>query len=612
MDKRMEQNDIFYRAFFGYQKEFLGNKENEIFQKAILVKKDPDDFLLMTETEVTIDEDWILAIEKGLIYVGKAIREERQFIRNNGEVLPIEKIRSVSKDSVVDLAKHSDYITHLPENEEDPLIPDKLFMVQRESEYAVYENRVIYTALDYLKDFVTSRLSAITEASNLYEGKCSIRKNLIFSYRRLDFTLALGEKRENDPIATEKNKQNDLIRRINSVLEDIVVLLRRPLMQEVAKAPKVKRPIVKTNVLKMDVNFKESLALYDFVSSYSKPGYTITKKEKKIAPFPEEISNKLAQIISLSSFLAYMINNAIEPTLQADFLAEEKRRKAISDQAILEEINALLNKAKESGKPIGEYLLLLTNGYKILQTKIEEAKKELADLAARYEAKILTLNSAHEKMMKDAKEKHQRILDSIIADHEKELIEIKATHEKEIAEMIAKHEAEIASLNTTHAQELATTKADLQEEKRLALEAKDKEYAAKEDQLNSAIEGLRAKEAEQDSAIARLTKERDSSLAAEAKAKKSCEEQIATAGKGKDEAIAKAAEEVRLAKAELASLRVKSGAGPQPSDFGSRERFLELEEEKKTLDSFFDLAWKQTRKSIRRSLLRNNPCKKKK
>ena len=185
----MDQNDIYYRAFLAYENEFLGNKENTLIKKSLSAKKSADDFVLMTVTQCQIDEDWVLAIEKGLVYMGKAIREERQFIRNNGEVLPIEKIRSVSKDSVSDLAKHSDYITRLPDNEEDPLIPDKLFMVRRESEYAVYENRVVYTALSYLKDFVSSRLMAITEAANLYEGKCQMRKSFVFGYRKIDFVM---------------------------------------------------------------------------------------------------------------------------------------------------------------------------------------------------------------------------------------------------------------------------------------------------------------------------------------------------------------------------------------------------------------------------------------
>ena len=44
-------------------------------------------------------------MEKGLVHIEKAIKEERQFIRSNGEVLPIEKIKHVSKESIEHLAK---------------------------------------------------------------------------------------------------------------------------------------------------------------------------------------------------------------------------------------------------------------------------------------------------------------------------------------------------------------------------------------------------------------------------------------------------------------------------------------------------------------------------
>ena len=59
-----------------------------------------------------VDESWIERIEQGMNFVGKAIDEERRFIRVNGEVQPIEKVRKVSKESVQHLARHSDLITH--------------------------------------------------------------------------------------------------------------------------------------------------------------------------------------------------------------------------------------------------------------------------------------------------------------------------------------------------------------------------------------------------------------------------------------------------------------------------------------------------------------------
>src|SRR5574344_1467889 len=128
----MEQLDYFYRAFEAYKKELANNRENYLFKKGANSKKSPDDFLSIISIDCVIEEDWILAIEHGMPFIAKAIKEDRQFIRNEGETLPIEKIRKVSKDSVVDLAKHSNYITKLPSSPQENIIPEKLLMVKRE------------------------------------------------------------------------------------------------------------------------------------------------------------------------------------------------------------------------------------------------------------------------------------------------------------------------------------------------------------------------------------------------------------------------------------------------------------------------------------------------
>ena len=115
-----------------------------------------------------INEDWVKAIEEGLEFVEKAVAEERQFIRTNGEVVPIEKVKKVSKDSVEHLAKHSEMITHVPENEGDLLVPDKLYMVEKLSDYAVYENRFLYMMLVYIRDFIEFRLGKIETLRRTY------------------------------------------------------------------------------------------------------------------------------------------------------------------------------------------------------------------------------------------------------------------------------------------------------------------------------------------------------------------------------------------------------------------------------------------------------------
>ena len=50
------------------------------------------------------------------------------------------------------------------------------------------------------------------------------------------------------------------------MLKAVLALLSTPLMEIAGKAPRLKPPITKTNVLKRDNNFKGAMALYEYVS----------------------------------------------------------------------------------------------------------------------------------------------------------------------------------------------------------------------------------------------------------------------------------------------------------------------------------------------------------
>ena len=132
----MTRADILYRAFKAYRKDTIAS-ELKKERKDLLNSNVEQDVCNSTKYLVNIESDWIESIEKGLEFVEKAIAEERQFIRTNGETVPIEKVKKVSKESVKDLAKHSNYITHLPENENEDVVPDKIHIVEKLSDYAV-------------------------------------------------------------------------------------------------------------------------------------------------------------------------------------------------------------------------------------------------------------------------------------------------------------------------------------------------------------------------------------------------------------------------------------------------------------------------------------------
>ena len=111
----MNQLDILYRAFLDYRKSTLEDEACAKMRHAIVRAAADRDKVEAQRSICTIEEDWVCAIEEGLPFVEKAIREERQFIRQRGEVIPIEKVRRVSKASVSHLARHGELITRVPE-----------------------------------------------------------------------------------------------------------------------------------------------------------------------------------------------------------------------------------------------------------------------------------------------------------------------------------------------------------------------------------------------------------------------------------------------------------------------------------------------------------------
>lgn len=170
----MDRNDIYYRAIRKYREITNSFDSCKNDRDELSLNNNDKDFFDTTKYLCHIEEDWILEIEKGLPFIEKAIVEERQFIRTDGEIVPIEKIKRISRSSVEHLAKHSEYITHTPKD--GNIIPDKLFMSEKLSDYAVYENRFLYLLLDYLEKFISLRLNDIEKINSLYKSHFSINK----------------------------------------------------------------------------------------------------------------------------------------------------------------------------------------------------------------------------------------------------------------------------------------------------------------------------------------------------------------------------------------------------------------------------------------------------
>lgn len=593
----MEINDIYYRAFKAYRKQTKENTACEKERRAVAEAGKESDKLLATKYLCRIDEDWIKAIEEGLEFVEKAVAEERQFIRTNGEVVPIEKVKKISKDSVEHLAKHSDMITHVPEEEDALLVPDKLYMVEKLSDYAVYENRFLYMMLTYIKSFIEFRIEKIEKLRRTYVGDMAVNKEIKTKKRTLKIKTEIYEERTDNPYPVPDEKSANLVKKIHDCRSIIDALLDTDLMTQVAKTPMIKPPIVKTNVLKMNNNFKNALALYDYIASYKGEGFTYEEVKFDFAPFSEKVADEFAEAANLTSFLAYKTGNDIESLLQAEYEEEERRLKEEEAQNLLKRLQRLKKRALESNKTMEEYMLLLEERNR----RLEKDNEELSALRREVE----NLKKDIETLAREKNELNRQIgeLTSALEEKEQEIIRLNQKYIEDMSAAKAEHEAEIAKISAEHEKAVTALKAEFADELSKTIE----EHEARAAELKAETETLNSRLAETvrdcDNKIAEINAKLLGLQDIEGKVAGEYEVKYAALEKEYKRNIKELKEETALIRGELDGIRAEQGKLIPSADYSSRERFIELETEYLAFHKFFKSQWEYTKKEIRKTIL---------
>ena len=592
----MNQSDAYYRALLAYRAQTAAKREC-VRDRNAFVEAGGRGEIAVTRAVCTVDEEWIKEIEAGLVHIEKAIKEERQFIYSNGEVIPIEKVKNVSKDSVEHLARHSDLITRVHEGED--LIPDKLYTVERLSDYAVYENRFLYMLLCYLRDFVTIRYQKILDMTNRYTGSLNIDREVATFGRLVTMKIELREERRDDPYLREHNPAKSLIDRMDLILKTILAFLATPLMESAGKVAMLKPPITKTNVLKMDNNFKGAVALYDYIIAYEGDGYTVTEDIHSIDPFGDELAEDMAETELLLSFLTYRYGLDLGPSLKAAFEKDEAERRLVELKQRTEQLETLRRRMERSEMSSEEYILQLEKQVRALQhevdrigvlvNELEEHKQneiELGNEVATLLARIAELEEqnkqaeiAHSEALFEAEQifiqDKNAILETknaIIDMHAIEMNALKEAHEEEKAALAQEHATEIATLEQEHVAEV-TALLDTHNAERTSweekMEATCEEHREEVDGLQQTIDEKQGELDQLSAAYDELTEE-------------------------------KLQVEARL----VGQKAIKGSMTPEELEkLTSKEEFDQLERELAAFVRLYEQVWKKTKRKIRKELL---------
>ena len=577
----MKLLDYYFQAFRKYR-EITNKNKSLASDRQLYIKSNPNlDSFIVKKYHIEIEQSWLDEIDANLEFIDNAIREDRQFIQSKGEVVPIEKVKKVSRESVVHLAKHSDLITHVNKDNPNDIIPDKIYMTEKLADYQVYENRFLYKVVLYLKEFISLRYSNINKLRSTYICDFKSSKEFLSKHRQFKLDINFHDLNYQNEYPLPNASIDKALKKMEDLLEIVEMYLNTPLLKEVSKSPIIKDPIVKTNVLRMDNNFVHIVSFYDYLTGYSGLGYNCEEIVNTYTPYTNIMADELSEVSTLLSFLTNMYGNQIEELLENNYLLEEQRLKKEESDALALRIKRL-KKNLDDPKTLNDYILALEDRNKYLESRdllALDLEKENANLkidnnTILAEQKILADRiKNYEKEIEELNLNHKIELDELNKKHNEEIVELNTQNASQIENITNEYESNILDLKNNHINELSCLE-DTYKEKILDLDINSKKIIS-----------------EKEIEIENLNKDYKEKL-------NSLENNLLLTQAKLDLAI-KDKEQIQL---EYDAYRVSNGALKPSVELSNEERFTELEKEYDSFKKFFKEQWKITKKEIKKEI----------
>ena len=429
-----------------------------------------------------IDIKWVEKIEDSLIALDNIIRNPQRFIKETEEVIPIEQARKVSENSIKHLAQNTSYIAKI--DQKGFITPSKILNVQKDETFETYENRFIYTLLIHLQYFIDKRLKALHDARVKSEYKLQMDNEFYIGNEKIEYQLSLTstektEKRAKDLDLNADTSQMEAVQRVERLIQIMYDFQNSQLIKSLKGVTLVKPPIMRTNVILKNPNFKKALELWQYIETYYDAGVNIELVESEVVPTEEYIED-----LFTSTLINYcLFNHHIKPAkrlaskspalkkfkpnfvqhIVKDYLEDLRIDVDIVEKVFVDKIKRATAKRKELDKSIAT----------ALANAIEKETKNLEKQTLSDERR---LKRAMKEMARRKKEEEER-LRNLENERLKELAELEA---KENEAIVAEVEPEVKEPEVV--EETATIDAVTEEAPKVD------ETENKEDQAPEAIE----------------------------------------------------------------------------------------------------------------------------
>ena len=206
----------------------------------------------------------------------KICRDPKKTLAYMQEVVAMEKAKKVDSESIRHLASHTQYIRDI--NEQNEVIPSKILSTYAEDNIGIYENRFIKSLINRVIVFLDTRLKLMDEnLESISADEIRYKNNIKLSHRKIDLEMNIKISNE---ILDEPQKARELFDKTKNALDKYRALKGTGLYQAVAKLKDVVPPIMKTNIILHNPDFKIAYNLWLYIDRTTEVGYNVQSDEK--------------------------------------------------------------------------------------------------------------------------------------------------------------------------------------------------------------------------------------------------------------------------------------------------------------------------------------------
>ncbi|HKM29502.1 MAG TPA: hypothetical protein VJZ51_01930 [Bacilli bacterium] len=269
----------------------------EYFYNSFLAGKNTVYWKEISETKI-FDEEWITTLESYFPSIERILQNPTSAIRYDREVVDIERARKITSESVRHLASHTQYIRKI---DQGMVTPKRILTTFSEQEFATYENRFLVSLILRLVEFVEVRYTVIKENVESFV-KDHVNMNSTFTIEGTEVALDIDMVIKKDQGNNINVHNRELLERIERLHKMINGFRGSQFVRDLERTKRVNPPIMKTNVILKNRDFRNCYTLWLFIDKYSNLFYDVKIKEKAIG-----VEENFTSSVSRLALMTYVL-----------------------------------------------------------------------------------------------------------------------------------------------------------------------------------------------------------------------------------------------------------------------------------------------------------------